>query len=127
MNERFHLDKYNSIIFHFPLIWFGIPPLLQLWLDEVFDRKWLYELKDKSPLKGKKAYIITSIIDKPSDFDDADSTPFDAEPMLKSLIETIKVNQMTLEGILTVDNTKQLSVQELENYYLTVKDIAQNL
>ena len=127
MNERYHLDKYDSIIFHFPLIWFGIPPLLQLWLDEVLDRKWLYEWKDKNPLKGKKAYIITTIMDKTCEYVDGDSTPFDGEPLLKSLIETIKVNQMTLEGVLTVDNIDRLSVQELEEYYNKVKDIAQNL
>lgn len=127
MNERYQLAKYTSIIFHYPLIWFGMPPLLQLWIDEVFDKKWLHEWKDKNPLKDKKAYIIVSAHDKQSDYSESDKTPFEATPFLKSLTECIKVNQMTLEGVLTIDDTRLLSSQELEENYLKVKEIAENL
>lgn len=47
---------YDTIIFHFPMIWFGMPPLLKLWIDEVFDMKWLSGL-DTSPVKGKKPIL----------------------------------------------------------------------
>ncbi len=127
MNERYQLAKYHSIIFHFPLIWFNIPPLLQLWIDEVFDKRWLYEWKDKNPLKGKKAYIIVTAQDESSGELVGDSTQFDAAPFLKPLTECIKVNQMNLEGVLTIDDTKRLSSQELENMYIKVKNIAQSL
>lgn len=126
MYERDHLKEYQSIIFHFPLVWFGIPPLLQLWIEEVFDRRWLYELKDENPLKDKRAYIVVSAGDKPSGYSIGDPNKFDARPYLKSLTESIKMNQMTLEGLITVDNTNQLSTEELEKYSTEVKNIVQN-
>jgi len=37
--ERKRIVEYDRIIFHFPIIWFGLPPLLKLWIDEVFDMR----------------------------------------------------------------------------------------
>jgi putative NADPH-quinone reductase len=42
--ERKRIKNYDRFIFQFPLIWFGMPPLLKLWIDEVFDRDWLKEI-----------------------------------------------------------------------------------
>ena len=41
------------------MIWFGMPPLLKLWIDEVFDMKWLSG-PDTSPVKGKAYIVLTT-------------------------------------------------------------------
>lgn len=51
--ERKRLANYDRFIFQFPLIWFGMPPLLRLWIDEVFDRDWLQPGK-YNPLENKE-------------------------------------------------------------------------
>ncbi|CAG0902604.1 unnamed protein product, partial [Darwinula stevensoni] len=58
--ERKRLKNFDRIIFHFPLIWFGIPPLLKLWIDEVFDLKWQKE-DEENPLKNKEAIILINM------------------------------------------------------------------
>ena len=57
--ERKRIRDYERLVFHFPLIWFTSPPLLKLWIDEVFDLKWLSE--DQNPLKNKDAVIIVTM------------------------------------------------------------------
>lgn len=51
--ERKRIKNYDRFIFQFPLIWFGMPPLLKLWIDEVFDRDWLKE-DHHNPLEEKR-------------------------------------------------------------------------
>ena len=57
--ERKRIRNYERLIFHFPLIWFSIPPLLKLWIDEVFDMTWT--MKTDHPLQNKDAVIIVTI------------------------------------------------------------------
>ena len=56
--ERKRIVEYQRIIFHFPIIWFGLPPLLKLWIDEVFDMRWITET-GLNILSGKDALIVT--------------------------------------------------------------------
>lgn len=40
--EQVELEKYDRIVFQYPLYWYAIPPLLKKWLDEVFAYGWAY-------------------------------------------------------------------------------------
>lgn len=40
--EQQLLEKYDRIIFQYPLYWYNMPPLLKKWFDEVFTYGWSY-------------------------------------------------------------------------------------
>lgn len=126
-DERKMLYAAGTIIFHLPLIWFGIPPLLKLWIDEVFERKWLRGIKSDNPLYGKDVYVVTTI---ESDFRPVvfreDLFRFDVKVFLKPLTECIEGCNMKLKRIITVDNSDKISFQELEKYYMEIKNIIQD-
>ena len=52
--EKIDGIRYHYISFPDDLVWNA--PLLKLWIDEVFDMKWLSGL-DTSPVKGKKPIL----------------------------------------------------------------------
>lgn len=51
--EQELIEKYDHIIFQFPLYWFSCPPLLKKWFDDVFEYNWAYG-PEGNKLKGKK-------------------------------------------------------------------------
>lgn len=55
--ERKRIVAYDRFIFHFPLIWFGVPPLLKLWIDEVLDARWL-DAASENPLENKEVFFL---------------------------------------------------------------------
>lgn len=110
--ERKRIDKYDHIIFHYPLIWFGMPPLLKLWIDEVMDLKWQNKDKD-NPMAGKKASIIVSA--------GANEDSFTRHGLYKTLLPeltlglklSIETNDMTLENEMYIYQADDLSISEI--------------
>lgn len=41
-SEQQQLMRHSRVIFQFPFHWYGPPPLLNQWLDEVLERGWAY-------------------------------------------------------------------------------------
>lgn len=110
--ERKRLIEYDRIIFHFPLIWFGLPPLLKLWIDEVFDLKWIKESSDK-PLKGKEAFILTTAGGRENEFTKDGLYAFTIEELLSSLITTLRINGVEVKQIMSVYEADVLSKKEI--------------
>lgn len=54
------LEKYNKIVFQFPLYWFSSPPLLKKWLDEVLTYGWAFGAKSGYKLENKKISLAIS-------------------------------------------------------------------
>lgn len=65
--EQSILEKYNTIIFQFPIYWFSSPPLLKKWFDDVFTYGWAYG-KMGNRLAGKKIGFAVSAGSKEIDF-----------------------------------------------------------
>jgi len=40
--EQSLLEAYDLIVFQHPVYWYSCPPLLKLWVDEVFEYGWAY-------------------------------------------------------------------------------------
>ena len=40
--EQQLLEKYDRIVFQYPIYWYNMPPLLKKWFDEVFAYGWCY-------------------------------------------------------------------------------------
>ncbi|MBW2962607.1 NAD(P)H-dependent oxidoreductase [Mesonia aestuariivivens] len=58
--EQRLMEKYNAIIFQFPLYWFSSPPLLKKWLDEVLTYGWAFGSKSGYKLENKKIALAIS-------------------------------------------------------------------
>ncbi|WP_129044760.1 NAD(P)H-dependent oxidoreductase [Companilactobacillus metriopterae] len=57
-NQQSDLEKYDRIIFQFPLYWYSAPYSLKKWIDEVFTRGFVYGSESK--LIGKEFGIVVS-------------------------------------------------------------------
>lgn len=57
--EQVLLEKYDRIIFQYPLYWYNMPPLLKKWFDEVFAYGWAYG-STGGKLAGKELGLAVS-------------------------------------------------------------------
>ncbi|GHC61051.1 NAD(P)H-dependent oxidoreductase [Ulvibacter litoralis] len=58
--EQKLMEKYNKVIFQFPLYWFSSPPLLKKWFDEVLIYGWAFGSKSGYKLEHKKIGLAIS-------------------------------------------------------------------
>lgn len=58
--EQALLDKFENIIFQFPIYWFSSPALLKEWIDKVFEYGWAYGTNGNG-LKDKKIGLAVSL------------------------------------------------------------------
>jgi glutathione-regulated potassium-efflux system ancillary protein KefF len=58
-SERRALAAARMIVWQFPFQWYGLPPLLKLWLDEVFGFGWAYG-PGGNALRGKDLWLAVS-------------------------------------------------------------------
>lgn len=111
--ERKRIVEYERIIFHFPIIWFGLPPLLKLWIDEVFDMRWISE-EELNILSGKDAIIITSVGGKESNYKSDGIYRTSVEELLSGLRVTLDVNHINLKKIHIIYNADELDEKNLD-------------
>ena len=57
--ERAALAAARLLVWQFPFYWYGMPPLLKLWLDEVFGWGWAYG-PGGTALRGKDLWLVVS-------------------------------------------------------------------
>jgi glutathione-regulated potassium-efflux system ancillary protein KefF len=57
--EQAALAEARLVVWQHPLHWYGMPPLLKLWLDEVFTYGWAYGHGTQA-LRGKDLWLVTS-------------------------------------------------------------------
>ena len=53
--EQQTLLRHDTIVFHHPLYWYSVPPLLKQWIDLVLEHGWAYGAKGDR-LRGKTAF-----------------------------------------------------------------------
>ncbi|AKK73111.1 NAD(P)H dehydrogenase [Chryseobacterium sp. P1-3] len=110
--ERKRLAHYDRFIFQFPLIWFGMPPLLRLWIDEVFDRDWLQPGKD-NPLENKEVYILITTGGKERSFTKTGTYQYTIDELISGLIVSLKVFKANIKHIKIVYEANKLSKKEI--------------
>lgn len=110
--ERKRIVEYDRIIFHFPIIWFGLPPLLKLWIDEVFDMRWISE-NELNILSGKDALIITTVGGKESNYTIEGKYKTGVEELLSGLRVSLDVNNIELKKLHIIYNADDLNEKEL--------------
>lgn len=57
--EQAALQEAQMLVWQHPLHWYGMPPLLKLWVDEVLDFGWAYGPGGQA-LKGKDLWLAVS-------------------------------------------------------------------
>ena len=57
--EQAALPRARLVVWLHPMHWYGMPPLLKLWLDEVFTYGWAYG-PGGTQLSGKDLWLVTS-------------------------------------------------------------------
>lgn len=110
--ERKRLKNYDRIIFHFPLIWFGMPPLLRLWIDEVFDRRWLKQ-EEENPLEGKEVFILVTTGGKEKSFQKEGTYKYTIDELISGLIVSLKVFGAHLKEMMVVYEMEKLTKKEI--------------
>ncbi len=121
--ERKRIIEYDRLIFHFPLIWFGLPPLLKLWIDEVFDMRWISE-SGINILSGKDALIITSVGGRESNYTQEGKYRTGVEELLSGLKVSLHVNNINLKKIHIIYNADNLNQTDLD---LLSQELAETL
>lgn len=110
--ERKRIVDYERIVFHFPLIFFGIPPLLKLWIDEVFDNSWQKDGED-NPLQGKEATILITTNHNEEDFSEKGKFRYTMESLVSGLITVLRQNGIEIQHLLCIYNVDQLSKKDI--------------
>lgn len=110
--ERKRLANYDRFVFQFPLIWFGMPPLLRLWIDEVFDRDWLQPGK-VNPLENKEVYILVTTGGKERSFSKDGTYQYSIDELISGLIVSLKVFKADVKHIKIVYEANKLSKKEI--------------
>ena len=122
--ERKRIREYKRLIFHFPLIWFSIPPLLKLWIDEVFDMTWTME--KNHPLQNKDAIIIVTVGGKAEHYTHEGMYETTIAELLNSLTLSLKVNQIEVKKLIAVHNSDDLTKIELSQISEKIKKTFKN-
>lgn len=110
--ERKRIVNYDRYIFHFPLIWFGMPPLLRLWLDEVVDGNWLKD-STLNPFFEKEIYILVTTRSKERSFGKTGKHGYSVEELISGLIVTLKIFNANLKSIYVVYESENLSKKDI--------------
>lgn len=121
--ERKRIRNYERLVFHFPLIWFASPPLLKLWIDEVFDIKWLTETDH--PLVNKDAVIIVTVGGKEENYSEKGLYETLISDLMKFLTLSLKVNNIEVKKILAVHNADDLDKESLAEFSNQIQQILQ--
>jgi len=110
--ERKQILNYDRFIFHFPIIWFGIPPLLRLWLDEVVDSHWLN--KDQyNPFENKEVFILITTRTKERSFGREGKHKYTIEELISGLLVTLNIFKANIKHIYIVYDSENLGKKEI--------------
>lgn len=110
--ERKRLAKYERFIFHFPIIWFGAPPLLRLWLDEVLDPTWIDPEID-NPFENKEVFILTTTRSKEKSFGPSGKHGYTVDHLISGLIVTLRAFEADLKPTFIVYEAENLTKKEI--------------
>lgn len=110
--EREQIMSYDRLIFHFPIIWFGMPPLLRLWIDEVFDRDWL-KYPEQNPLLNKEVVILITTGGKKESFSKGGAYHYTVEEFISGLIASLKVFGANILAMKVVYESHHLTKKEI--------------
>jgi putative NADPH-quinone reductase len=112
--ERKRIREFERLVFHFPLIWFGLPPLLKLWIDEVFDMSWKGE--SEHPLNNKDAIIIVTTGASEENYQKEGLYKTTIKELMRTLTLSLEVNGIEVKELIPIYDADDLSREEIWEY-----------
>lgn len=110
--ERKRIADYDRYVFHFPLIWFGMPPLLRLWIDEISDGNWLIG-KEPNPFENKDVHIIITSRNHESSFCHEGKYCYSVDELISGFLVTLKIFKARVQTIYPIFEVEKLSKEQL--------------
>ncbi|MDL1913377.1 MAG: NAD(P)H-dependent oxidoreductase [Bergeyella sp.] len=111
--ERKRIHQFDRFIFHFPIIWFGMPPLLRLWVDEVLENKWLNK-EEKNPLENKEIFFFITTRGKERSYRRDGKYYYSVDELISGLIVSLKIFRAQIKYIYTVFDSENLTKKEID-------------
>lgn len=115
--ERKRLQNYERFILHFPLIWFGLPPLLRLYLDEVLDPTWI-NTEILNPFEGKEVHILTTTRSKERSFGKEGKHGYSVEELISGLLLIFRAFEADIKPPYIVYEAESLTKKEIIEHKL---------
>ena len=113
--ERKRLAGYDRFVFHFPIIWFGMPPLLRLWIDEVFDGNWI-KMGVNNPFENKPIYILATTRSKKRSFGREGKHHYTVDELISGLIVTLRAFKGEIKETFVVYEAENLTKKDIIQY-----------
>ena len=89
-----------------------MPPLLKLWIDEVFDKHW-QQKNERNPLEQVDAVILITAEGDESCYSKNGKFHFTIEELLSGLLVCLEVNNIKLKQIKCIYNADRISKKEI--------------
>lgn len=110
--EQKLLEQHDLIVFQHPIYWYSCPPLLKLWIDEVFEHGWAYG-HDGTKLKGKVLLSAISTGGSAEAYTSEGSNRFSIETFLSPFNQTAHLCGMRYAQPFVVHGARGLTEKQL--------------
>ena len=115
IEEQKFLEQHDVIIFQHPVYWYSCPPLLKLWIDEVFEYGWAYGSAG-TKLQGKVWLSAVSAGGSSEAYTATGSNRFDLKTFFSPFDQTATLCGMKYANPFVVHGARGLSEMQVKEY-----------
>jgi glutathione-regulated potassium-efflux system ancillary protein KefG len=110
--EQRILEEHDLVVFQHPVYWYSCPPLLKLWIDEVFEHGWAYGTGGNK-LHGKKLLSVVSAGGSAQAYSPSGSNRFEIRTFFSPFDQTAHLCGMMYAEPLVVHGARGLSDEQI--------------
>ncbi len=112
--EQELLLQHECIIWHHPLYWYSVPPLLKQWIDLVLEHDWAYGTNGIY-LRGKKIFNVVTSGGGLQSYCDNGSNRYSIQEFLRPLEQTACLCSMTYLPPFVIHGTHRMTPTDAEH------------
>lgn len=110
--EQKLLVNHDLIVFQHPFLWYSMPPLLKMWMDEVWQSGWAYG-PGGDKLKGKRFLLSITTGGGEEAYSSQGRNRFSLETLLSPLNQTVHLCQMKWHAPRVIHGSIRTPLHEL--------------
>lgn len=119
--EKDQLEQHDVIFIQHPFLWFSMPPLLKLWMDEVLEIGFAYGPQGNS-LRGKTLQLSLSVSGTKEAYQSTGQNQFELHEFLTPYIQTARMCGLNwVEPLVLFDSTRT-NLERIEAHAEHVRD-----